>query len=114
MIRAILAICVVTLTAVTAGCTMCAHPFDYCGPTFTGECGQPCAANARAGSILSPGSEMVGGTEMVPGTVIAVADAKSGSVDRQDAVDSGSQELPRTGLPGKPVVGLRGRAGRGQ
>ena len=45
---------------------MCAHPYDYCGPTFDaprddcsgdgacGDCGPCCDPLARAGSILSP------------------------------------------------------------
>jgi hypothetical protein len=37
-----------------AGCRMCAHPYDDCGPTFTGGCdGDPCIMDGRAGSILA-------------------------------------------------------------
>lgn len=37
------------------GCAMCASPYDYCGPTFTGNGhGDPCFINQRAGSILDP------------------------------------------------------------
>ncbi len=41
------------LVALAAGCRMCASPYDYCSPTFTGACGEDCAPFARAGSILS-------------------------------------------------------------
>jgi hypothetical protein len=54
MRRTCLAACFAALLAAAAGCTMCDHPYDYCGPTYTGECGQTCNPLARAGSILSP------------------------------------------------------------
>lgn len=41
---------------VTAGCCMCAGPYDYCAPTFTGqsdECGDDCRPHARLGSAFS-------------------------------------------------------------
>ena len=50
----------VALTAVVAvsicscGCRMCADPYDYCQPTYTGECGQQCCPTYRAGSVLTP------------------------------------------------------------
>jgi hypothetical protein len=64
MRRTCLAGCFAALLAAAAGCTMCDHPYDYCGPTFTGECGQTCNPLARAGSILSPPVEITtsGGT----------------------------------------------------
>ena len=66
MARTAFAWSVVALVAVTAGCTMCAHPHDYCGPTFTGECGTHCAPNARAGSVLSEPLETFSSHEMAP------------------------------------------------
>ncbi len=42
-----------SLVVVTAGCRMCASPYDDCSPTFTGQCGEDCAPMARAGSVLS-------------------------------------------------------------
>jgi hypothetical protein len=40
------------------GCKQCASPYDYCPPTFTGpDCGVPCDARYRAGSILSGAGE---------------------------------------------------------
>ena len=55
MVRTVFACSLLVLVAATAGCRMCASPYDYCGPTSTGECGQGCCPNARQGSILSPG-----------------------------------------------------------
>ena len=56
MYRATCAIALLVLLAMATGCTMCAHPYDYCGPTFTGGCGEQCIPNARAGSICSGSS----------------------------------------------------------
>jgi len=54
MIRTFFACCVLGLLAVSSGCTMCAHPFDYCGPTFMPGGPVRCDPDARRGSILSP------------------------------------------------------------
>jgi len=56
MIRTILACSVICSLAVTAGCRMCAHPYDYSGPLVEGGCASSCDPGARAGSILSPGA----------------------------------------------------------
>ncbi len=52
MSRTLLAWSLVGLITAAAGCKMCAHPYDYCGPVV-GPC-QSCNPIARAGSILSP------------------------------------------------------------
>lgn len=54
MRHAAFALAALCLVASAVGCRMCAHPYDYCGPTFTGGNCQPCDFYARAGSILSP------------------------------------------------------------
>ncbi len=45
------------LTAVATGlvgCSTCQHPYDYCGPTFSGPGGHdPCLINERAGSAFT-------------------------------------------------------------
>ena len=54
MSRAVLGWMTVGLVTLFAGCALCAHPYDECGPTVTGQCGDECDPNApRAGSILS-------------------------------------------------------------
>jgi hypothetical protein len=58
MRRTCFAGCFAALLLAATGCTMCDHPYDYCGPTFSGECGQTCNPLARAGSILSPPAEV--------------------------------------------------------
>lgn len=37
------------------GCSICASPYDYCSPVFTGECGEGCHPYVRAGSAFSGG-----------------------------------------------------------
>lgn len=54
MLRAWYAGCLVGCwILVAAGCRMCAHPYDYCGPVVDDP--QACCPNARAGSILATG-----------------------------------------------------------
>lgn len=49
-----------------AGCSMCAHPYDNCPPTYTGgDCSTCRDTTVRAGSILAPGY-MAGRTSMSP------------------------------------------------
>jgi hypothetical protein len=54
MHRTLLVVAALGLVALAAGCTMCASPYDYCGPTFTGCGDQPCDPIGRAGSIMAP------------------------------------------------------------
>jgi hypothetical protein len=45
------------LVSLLAGCCMCAAPYDYCAPTFTGQCGEDCRPHARVNSAFSgPGA----------------------------------------------------------
>jgi hypothetical protein len=74
MPRTLFALAIALLVAGTAGCRMCAHPYDYCRPTFTGECGEPCMPNARDGSILAPAWQLGAGSEIPPAEVIPVPD----------------------------------------
>ena len=59
MFRMALALGVVVFLMSVAGCTMCCHPYDYCGPVHDG-CGcQSCSPCYRAGSVLSGPSQVV-------------------------------------------------------
>jgi len=83
----------VSLVAVTAGCAMCASPYDYCAPTFTGECGKDCRPNARVGSILTGATEMGPHEmyeEMDSGVILSVTDA---SLDNPPEVQQGVPHL---------------------
>lgn len=53
--RKLLALLTLAVGTTAMGCAQCANPYDYCGPTFTGECGDQCDAQYRAGSILGGG-----------------------------------------------------------
>ena len=76
MVRSVFALTAAGLLVLTAGCRMCAHPYDYCGPTVTGEGCQECLPTARACSILSPGVGACCDSEVVPETLDAVPDAQ--------------------------------------
>lgn len=65
MVRTIIALSVVVLVAMSGGCRMCASPYDNCGPTFTGECGQDCDPNARSCSILAGQCGSAFGPELI-------------------------------------------------
>ncbi|MBN1908969.1 MAG: hypothetical protein JW818_04455 [Pirellulales bacterium] len=72
MSRVLFALIAVGLIAGATGCTMCAHPYDYCGPTFMGGCGEQCDPDYVAGSILSgaptaaQGEETIVSEELMP------------------------------------------------
>jgi|GEM_PF-1238609 len=72
MNRFYLSLVAISLLTATVGCRMCAHPYDYCGPLYQGDCGGvPCDPCARAGSILSPPLHLPGhGQVIVEGDVI--------------------------------------------
>ena len=55
MVRTTLGIAMMALLAATAGCKMCSHPFDECGPVWDGPPGADCKncnPQYRAGSVL--------------------------------------------------------------
>jgi hypothetical protein len=60
MVRMLLACSMLALVAVTAGCSMCAHPFDYCGPLASGGCGGQACMGPRAGTVRNPGDPVTG------------------------------------------------------
>jgi hypothetical protein len=51
------------LLLASAGCTMCAHNYDECGPTANGNCPQQCGTDVRAGSILSAAPAVAAGID---------------------------------------------------
>ena len=57
-----------------AGCTMCCHPNDYCGPVYEGGRCQSCSLHSRAGSILA------GTTEIEPSPDLAQRPAQNQTV----------------------------------
>ena len=53
MSRSLLACIGACCLIAAAGCRMCAHPYDECGPMSGGGCSQGCGSSVRAGSIMS-------------------------------------------------------------
>ncbi len=55
MIRISIALAAIALIGTTVGCTMCCHPYDYCGPVYEGQgrYATGCSQCARAGSIFA-------------------------------------------------------------
>ncbi len=53
MLRMAMGLGLVAVLFTLAGCRMCQHPFDYCGPVYdyAPDC-QSCSMQSRAGSIL--------------------------------------------------------------
>jgi len=103
MYRALLSLAVLVLVVPLAGCTMCAHPYDECGPTFTGGCGQSCDPDARAGSILasSTGSVVTESISGVEGEVI------SDEVISNDVLSDELTPVPDPGFSRRPAVPAR-------
>lgn len=70
------------LIVLSAGCRMCAHPYDYCGPTFTG--GGPCPpTEPRAGSVLAAGATPVSepATSQPSPAAPSATSTQSGTID---------------------------------
>jgi hypothetical protein len=90
------------------GCCMCASPYDYCGPTFLGECGEPCMCHERYGSAISPGHcpfhcdgcgcEECGEVTEGPGEIIeGPTEAAPEEVPSEMYYEEGKKPTPSTG-----------------
>jgi hypothetical protein len=69
MLRTVFVLGVILSLPVFTGCTLCCHPYDYCGPVYEGCEGQSCDPMYRAGSILS-GSPTISQINETPQTTI--------------------------------------------
>jgi hypothetical protein len=58
MCRAALGLGVIAVLLAAAGCSMCCHPYDDCGPVYSGSGCQSCMSGARVGSILGGSPEL--------------------------------------------------------
>ena len=103
MRRTVFALTAIILVAAATGCRMCAHPFDYCGPTFTGGNCEACNPDARAGSILSPPIQTVA----EEGTVSP--EEVSPPMDEQIAPSDHVSQSPAqpSGAPNRVTAGTR-------
>jgi hypothetical protein len=71
---------VVAMILFSAGCKMCCHPYDRCGPVYDNCTGHPYCSCARAGSILSNPPARVEGTtseEVLEGEADSISATKS-------------------------------------
>jgi endonuclease YncB( thermonuclease family) len=123
MARSTLVWAVVALVVPTTGCTMCAHPYDYCAPTFTGEGCQQCVPNVREGSILTAGVPLPlapeTGPEIVPvpdAETVRVLDGDNSVVaktpERPTVVRYATKDAGETAAPLRPERVAPGPAGR--
>jgi hypothetical protein len=58
MLRTAMGLGVVVILLAAAGCTMCCHPYDNCGPIYDGNGCQSCESRSRLGSVLSGSPEL--------------------------------------------------------
>jgi hypothetical protein len=86
---------------------MCASTYDYCGPTFTGECGADCGPNVRAGSILS-GAAMPVSDEVLPDSPLPY-DEEIGSGVLMSVTDTAVESSPIEAASGEEGPGIEGR-----
>jgi len=80
MRRSVLGWIAVGLVVGLSGCTMCASPYDDCGPVHEGMCGSGCGAESRAGSVLSGASLAMPESEAVLGEMPVTGDLRSNSI----------------------------------
>ena len=95
MYRVLLCVIAAILLCAPVGCRSCAHPFDYCGPTFTDAGCRPCDPNLRAGSIL------VSNASPVPGKLVPEPAPESApliSPERSDKKPLEESMLPSSGV----------------
>ena len=86
MIRTVLGLSVVAVLLTVAGCRMCQHPYDYCGPVYDRGC-DACCPDCRAGSILS------GSHEMAPSPSPAQRIVQSEPVSRESLLQNVRDDL---------------------
>jgi hypothetical protein len=89
--RLTLALLLPALAAGLVGCSTCQHPYDYCGPTFSGPGGHdPCLINERAGSAFT-------GTMLPPPMTQAVEEPFSEPGPQQPIPQGGYETEPADG-----------------
>jgi hypothetical protein len=108
MIRALSALAVAGLCVVSAGCAVCASPYDDCGPTFLGGCDEHCATDDRAGSIITgyEGEYVAGQAPTAPDTSAEEVPLPPPIPDpsMQQAPDDQLQPLSQEGIEPQPPL----------
>lgn len=86
------------LLLLSAGCSMCAHPYDDCGPVYTdGDCSN-CMPLARTNSILAMGAFRAA----APGAEAVPTPAANGSAGPVQSVPSAGDQGGPSG-PNRPT-----------
>lgn len=87
MLRRAVQFVLLSAVASALGCTMCASPYDDCGPVFSGGCREGCSTGVRAGSVLSQASagEVVF-EEQGEGRTLSTTDRKAAAGEGQPTV----------------------------
>jgi len=80
----------VGLLLLAAGCTMCAHPYDKCGPVYGDGSGSNCCPMWRMNSVLGPGG---------PGGAAMPAEAVPTGIPTRAANPPGMTDAPLAAVP---------------
>ena len=82
------------------GCAMCANPYDYCGPTFTGGACDSCFGDERVASIFSDGVPQYGETKPIePRTFKASEEPEEALPPPGEGPPESPETLPTPPLP---------------
>jgi hypothetical protein len=98
MFRTALGLGVVAVLLATAGCRMCCHPYDYCGPVYNGRGCQSCSPHSRTGSILS------GAPELAPMPGLARRQVQGESVSRASLKNQVQGDIRPGDVPGSEQI----------
>ena len=97
MFRVVFGLGVVAALVATAGCRMCSHPYDYCGPVHFGQGCQSCLTHSRAGSILGGETQLLSPriqSETIQGETVQDGTVLNGTqVEMQLGDVSGSEQI---------------------
>ena len=102
MMRALSAWALAGICIVSAGCAVCASPYDECGPTFLGGCDEHCVTDDRAGSIISGHA----GAYASAATPTPAADPAEEVTRPEPIPDPGMQQSPEEPPPPAPPAEL--------
>ncbi len=98
MLRTALGLGVIAVLLVAAGCRMCSHPYDYCGPVYYGDGCQSCSPHSRAGSILS------GAPELTPSPELVRHQTQSKTVSRESLRNQVQSDVRAGDVPGSEQI----------
>lgn len=97
MTRAVFLCLLGSVSLLGMGCTMCEHPYDYCGPTISPAGPEP--GNVRAGSILGHTAAV----EAPADVVIPAQATEPASTAPAAAVETKSIKVEAPAVPSEPA-----------